>query len=75
MQILCYYVTKMANKPIKVIVLEGDLASLTALGFPMAVGLQLQQSCLSLSEAMWTTKSTNGGLILCQPLIFGLPLN
>ena len=51
----------MANKPIKVIVLEGDLASLTALGFPMAVSLQLQQSCLNLSEAMWTAKSTNGG--------------
>ena len=51
----------MANKPIKVIVLEGDSASLTALGFPMAVSLQLQQSCLSLSEAMWTAKSTNGG--------------
>ena len=61
MQILCYYVTKMANKPIKVIVLEGDLATLTALGFPMAVSLQLQQSCLNLSEAMWTAKSTNGG--------------
>ena len=33
---------KMANKPIKVIVLEGDPASLTALRFPMAVSLQLQ---------------------------------
>ena len=51
----------MADKPIKVIVLEGDFASLTALGFPMAIGLQLQQSCLSLSDVIWTAKSTNGG--------------
>ena len=51
----------MADKPIKVIILEGDFASLTAYGFCMAISLQLQQSCLSLSDAMWTAKSTNGG--------------
>ena len=44
--------TKMANKPIKVVVLEGDFASLPALGFPLALSLQLQQSCLRLTDAM-----------------------
>ena len=51
----------MANKPIKVIVLEGDFASLPAIGFPLAISLQLQQSCLRLPDATWTAKSTNGG--------------
>ena len=64
----------MADKPIKVIVLEGDFASLTALGFPMAISFQLQQSCLSLSDTMWRAKSTNGGfsVSLYWP---ALPLN
>ena len=55
----------MANMPIKVVVLEGDFASLPALGFPLALSLQLQQSCLRLTDAMWTAKSTNGGFSVC----------
>ena len=51
----------MADKPIKVAVLEGDFASLCSLGFPISLSLQLQQSCLRLSDAMWTAKSTQGG--------------
>ena len=51
----------MADKAIKVAVLEGDFASLCALGFPLSLSLQLQQSCLRLNEAMWTAKSTSGG--------------
>ena len=57
--------TKMANKPIKVVVLEGHFASLPALGFPLALSLQLQQSCLRLTDAMWTPKSTNDGFSVC----------
>ena len=52
---------RMADRPIKVAVLEGDFASLSELGFPLVLSLQLQQSCLRLSDAMWTAKSTNGG--------------
>ena len=55
----------MANKPIKVVVLEGHFASLPALGFPLALSLQLQESCLRLTDAMWTAKSTNGGFSVC----------
>ena len=51
----------MADKAIKVAVLEGNFASLCALGFPLSLSLQLQQSCLRLDEAMWTAKSTTGG--------------
>ena len=51
----------MADRAIKVAVLEGDFASLCALGFPLPLSLQLQQSCLRLNEAMWTAKSTSGG--------------
>ena len=47
------------------VVLEGDFASLSALGFPLALSLQLQQSCLRLTDAMWTAKSTNGGFSVC----------
>ena len=61
----------MADMPIKVAVLEGDIASLCALGFPLLLSLQLQQSCLRLIEAMWTAKSSSGGsgvpLILKSP--------
>ena len=51
----------MADKAIRVAVLDGDLASLCALGFPLSLGIQLQQSCLKLSEAHWTARSTSGG--------------
>ena len=40
---------------------ESDFASLCALGFPLSLGVQLQQSCLKLSEAHWTVRSTSGG--------------
>ena len=50
--------TKWHDKAIKVAVL-GDIASLCALGFPLPLSLQLQQSCLRLNEAMWTTLAPN----------------
>ena len=51
----------MADKAIRIAVLEGDFASLCALGLPLSLGVQLQQSCLKLSEAHWTARSTGGG--------------
>ena len=51
----------MADKAIRVAVLDGDFASLCALGFPLSLGIQLQQSYLKLSEAHWTARSTSGG--------------
>lgn len=51
----------MVDKTIKVSVLEGDLAQLSALGFPLPLCIQLQLSCLKIDEAMWTAKSTPGG--------------
>ena len=42
-------------------VLEGVSASLSALGLPLPVCLQLQLSGLKLSEAMWTAKSSSAG--------------
>ena len=51
----------MPDKAIKVAVLEGDFGSLCALGFPLPLSLQLQQSCLRLNEALWTAKSSSGG--------------
>ena len=41
--------------------LEGDFASLCALGSPLSLSIQLQQSCLRLSEAHWTARSTDIG--------------
>ena len=61
----------MADKAIKVAVLEGDFASLCALGFPLPLSLQLQQSCLRLNETMWTAKSSSGGFLSASS---GLPL-
>ena len=51
----------MADRAIQVAVLEGCFASLSALGFPMALSLQLQQSDLRLDAAMWTAKSSKAG--------------
>ena len=51
----------MADRAIKVVVLEGNFASLCALGFPRSLSIQLQQSCLKLSEAHWTSRSTDTG--------------
>ena len=49
------------EKAIKVAVLEGDFATLVDLGFPLSLSIQLQESCLTLSKALWTAKSTNSG--------------
>ena len=51
----------MADRAIQVAVLEGYFASLSALGFPMPLSLQLQQSHLRLDAAMWTAKSSKAG--------------
>ena len=51
----------MADRAIHVAVLEGYFASLTTLGLPMPLSLQLQQSDLRLERAMWTAKSTRTG--------------
>ena len=57
----CWLLNKMADNTIKVTVLEGVSASLSALGLPLPVCLQLQLSGLKLSEAMWTAKSSSAG--------------
>ncbi len=46
---------------IKVAVLEGYFASLSALGFPMPLTLQLQQSDLRLNAAIWRAQSSKAG--------------
>ena len=51
----------MADRAIKVAVLEGYFASLSALGFPMPLTLQLQQSDLRLHAAMWRAQSSKAG--------------
>ena len=51
----------MADRAIRVAVLEGDYASLCALGLPLSLSIQLQQSCLKLCGAQWTARSTDGG--------------
>ena len=51
----------MADKPIKVAVLEGDFAALSLMGFPLGLAIQLQQSILNLADALWTAKSSNSG--------------
>ena len=51
----------MTDRAIRVAVLEGDFASLCALGLSLSLGVQLQQSYLKLSEAYWTARSTSGG--------------
>ena len=51
----------MADKAVRVAVLEADFASLCALGLPLSLGVQLQQSCLKQSDAQWTARSTSGG--------------
>ena len=52
---------KMVNMAIKVVVLEGDFAAISDLGFPFSLSLQLQSFGLKLSEAMWTAKSSSSG--------------
>ncbi len=46
---------------IKVILLEGEFAALSAMGFPTSVCLQLQESGLKVAEAMWSTRSSSAG--------------
>ena len=50
-----------SDRSIRVVVLEGDFAGLSAAGFSLSLCVQLQQSALKLPDAMWTTKSTAGG--------------
>jgi hypothetical protein len=51
----------MADKVIKVAVLEGEFASLVGLGFPLSLSIQVQESCLTLCKAQWRAKSTKSG--------------
>ena len=51
----------MADKPIKVALLEGDFAVLSLLGFPLGLTIQLQQSNFNLADALWTAKSSKSG--------------
>ena len=46
------------DKPIKVTLLESDFAVLSLLGFPLGLTIQLQQSNLNLTDALWTAKSS-----------------
>ena len=41
--------------------MEGEFAALSAMGFPTSVCLQLQESGLKVTEAMWSTKSSSAG--------------
>ena len=52
---------KVADKPIKVALLEGDFPVLSLLGFPVGLTIQLQQSNLNLADALWTAKSSKSG--------------
>ena len=51
----------MADKPIRVSVLEGDFAVMSSIGLPLSLCVQLQVSCLKLNEALWTARSTPDG--------------
>jgi len=51
----------MADRAIKVAVLEGDFAAICDLGLPFSLCLQLQSSDLKLREAMWFAKSSRTG--------------
>ena len=51
----------MANRAIKVAVLEGDFAAICDLGLPFSLCLHLQSSDLKLCEAMWSAKSSSTG--------------
>lgn len=51
----------MVDRAIKVSVLEGEFASLSSVGFPLSLCIQLQSSQLKLVEAMWTAKYTRDG--------------
>ena len=46
---------------VRVAVLEDEFAVLDEAGFPQSLSLQLQNSGLHLSDALWTANLTNGG--------------
>ena len=51
----------MADRAIKVAVLEGNFAALSNLGLPLSVSIQLQEMGLKLSTALWTVRSSSSG--------------
>ena len=51
----------MVDRAIKVSALEGDFTSLSTVGFPLSLCIQLQSSQLKLKEAMWPAKCSSGG--------------
>ena len=52
----------MADKRIKVVLLEGEFTALSAIGFPTSVCLQLLDSGLKVTEeAMWSTRYSSAG--------------
>ena len=51
----------MVANNIKVVVVEADFAALCRLGFPISLSLQLQQSGLTLADALWTARASGHG--------------
>lgn len=52
----------MADKRNKVVLLEGEFATPSAMDYPISVCLQLQESGLKVvEEALWSTKSSSAG--------------
>ena len=47
-----------ADRKIRVAVLEGEFSKLCGLGLPLSPCLQLQLSGVKLSDALWTAKSS-----------------
>ena len=52
---------KMADRAVKVAVLEGDFVALCNLGLPFSISYQLQEKGLKLPDALWTVKSSTSG--------------
>ena len=57
---------KMADRAIKVSVLEGNFA-LRNLGLPLSVSIQLQEMGLRLPDALWTVRSSSSGFSVSLP--------
>ena len=53
--------------------LEGDFATLSLLGFPLGLTIQLQQSNLNLAGALWTAKSSNSGFSVSRKFFWPAP--
>ena len=51
----------MADRAVKVAVLEGDFVALCNLGLPFSISYQLQEKGLKLPDALWTVKSSING--------------